>query len=219
MISLFQIIFLAPEIVISGSKKIKASAGFDAIAQALESLISMKSNDKSVEFAKKSLKISMKNYLNYINTPNIDNTLAMCQAANLSGEAINISKTTAPHALSYPFTAIFNVPHGHAVSLTLGDFLKFNYQNMNLSKSPFNLKKRYELIFDLTGTKNPRDLENFCKMLQHESGLENNFEKLNIDIKKEYSTILSGINLMRLKNNPIDIDIETIKKILLSKKN
>ena len=50
------------------------------------------------------------------------------------------------------------------------------------------------------------------------SGLENNFEKLNIDIK-EYSTILSGINLMRLKNNPIDIDIETIKKILLSKKN
>ena len=56
-------------------------------------------------------------------------------------------------------------------------------------------------------------------MLQHESGLENNFEKLNIDIKKEYSTILSGINLMRLKNNPIDIDIETIKKILLSKKN
>ena len=99
----------------------KASAGFDAIAQALESLISMKSNDKSVEFAKKSLKISMKNYLNYINTPNIDNTLAMCQA-NLSGEAINISKTTAPHALSYPFTAIFNVPHGHAVSLTLGDF-------------------------------------------------------------------------------------------------
>ena len=79
MISLFQIIFLAPEIVISGSKKIKASAGFDAIAQALESLISMKSNDKSVEFAKKSLKISMKNYLNYINTPNIDNTLAMCQ--------------------------------------------------------------------------------------------------------------------------------------------
>ena len=33
MISLFQIIFLAPEIVISGSKKIKASAGFDAIAQ------------------------------------------------------------------------------------------------------------------------------------------------------------------------------------------
>ena len=36
--------FLIPEFLISAPKKLKASAGFDAIAQALESLISMKSN-------------------------------------------------------------------------------------------------------------------------------------------------------------------------------
>ena len=41
----------------------------------------------------------------------------MCLAANLSGAAINISKTTAPHAVSYPFTSIYNISHGHAVSL------------------------------------------------------------------------------------------------------
>ena len=47
----------------------------------------------------------------------------MCQAANLAGEAINISRTTAPHAISYPFTSIYNISHGHAVSLTLNKFL------------------------------------------------------------------------------------------------
>ena len=47
----------------------------------------------------------------------------------MSGEAINISKTTAPHAVSYPFTSIYNISHGHAVSLTINKFLKFNYKN------------------------------------------------------------------------------------------
>ena len=53
----------------------------------------------------------------------------MCVAANYSGKAISISKTTAPHALSYPFTAHFGISHGHAVSLTLNDFLVFNFKN------------------------------------------------------------------------------------------
>ena len=50
----------------------------------------------------------------------------MCLAANLSGEAISISKTTAPHAVSYPFSAMFGLDHGHAVSLTIEKFLLFN---------------------------------------------------------------------------------------------
>ena len=47
--------FLIPEFLISAPSKVKASAGFDAIAQALESLVSRKSDKQSVEFAKKSL--------------------------------------------------------------------------------------------------------------------------------------------------------------------
>ena len=37
----------------------------------------------------------------------------MSIAANLAGKAISISKTTAPHAVSYPFTSLFNISHGH----------------------------------------------------------------------------------------------------------
>ena len=55
----------------------------------------------------------------------------MLRAANLSGQAINITKTTAPHAVSYPFTALYNVSHGHAVSLTLNKFLKFKNSLVN----------------------------------------------------------------------------------------
>ena len=48
----------------------------------------------------------------------------MSLAANYAGKAINISKTTAPHAVSYPFTSLYNISHGHAVSLFFEKFFK-----------------------------------------------------------------------------------------------
>ena len=108
--------FLIPKLVIKSPKAIKASAGVDAIAQAVESLISKKSNSQSVIFAQKSLEISLKYFLESLKNPTKYNTSYMCISANLAGRAINISKTVAPHAVSYPFTSLYNVGHGHAVS-------------------------------------------------------------------------------------------------------
>ena len=203
--------FLIPELVIGSSIAIKASAGFDAIAQALESLISKKSNEESVKFSTKSLNISIKNYLKYLNSPNYENTAAMCLAANLSGEAISISKTTAPHAVSYPFTAIYNISHGHAVSLTLTKFLRYNYENIQFADCNFDLKKRYQIIFDVTKTNNIDDLNNFLSKIKKEAKLESDFKKLGINIKKDYDNIISGVNILRLSNNPIRLEKQNLK--------
>ena len=92
--------FLIPEFLISAPNKIKASAGFDSIAQALESLVSKKSNAQSVDYASKSLKISINSYISFLNNPNYKNASEMSISSNLAGKAINISKTTAPHAVS-----------------------------------------------------------------------------------------------------------------------
>jgi alcohol dehydrogenase len=209
--------FLIPRLILNSSKKIKSSSGFDAIAQAIESLISNRSTKQSVYFAKKSLELSFRNFENFVIKPNFDNTMKMSIAANLSGRAISISKTTAPHALSYPFTAHFGVPHGHAVSLTLNEFLKFNFLNLKNSISPFSLKKRYNNIFDSAKVQNINELDSFLKKMKSNTGLENNFKKLGISIKKDYKKILSGVNSQRLKNNPIKIKTSDIKQILLNK--
>ena len=207
--------FLLPELVLSASKKIKASAGFDAIAQSVESLISMKSNDESVKFAVESLEISLKHFIGYLNEPNIKNTSEMCLAANLSGKAISISKTTAPHAVSYPFTSLYNISHGHAVSLTLSKFLKFNYQRITSANCSFDLKKRYETIFGLFKVNDIESLDKCFLEIQKKANLENNLEKLGINIKKDYKKILSGVNLLRLSNNPVDLKQEDLKSVLL----
>ncbi|OUX36663.1 MAG: hypothetical protein CBE33_05115 [Candidatus Pelagibacter sp. TMED273] len=208
--------FLIPELVIGASNKIKSSAAFDAIAQAIESIISKKSNEKSINFAEKSLKISLKNFINFLEKPNLENTSNMCQAANLAGEAINISRTTAPHATSYPFTSIYNISHGHAVSLTLNKFLRFNYENLSKASCKFNLEDRFKILFNLSNTKNFSSFDMYLQNLKQKAKLEDNFEKLGIDINKDYQKIISKINLRRLANNPVDLNSNDIKKIILN---
>ena len=83
----------------------------------------------------------------------------MSLAAMYSGKAIDISRTTAPHALSYPFTAIWGISHGHAVSLTLEKFLKFNFMRQKDNIAQFNLNDRYKIIFDLFKVNNIKDLK------------------------------------------------------------
>ena len=207
--------FLIPEFLISAPNKIKASAGFDAIAQALESLISKKSNDQSVSYASKSLGVSINSYISFLNNPNIKNATEMSIASNLAGKAINISKTTAPHAASYPFTSLFNISHGHAVGLFFERFFKFNYDNLEKSETSFDLKQRFELIFNLFDVKNINDFNSKIILMKKKAKLEDNLEILNINVKKSSEKIIKGINLLRLGNNPVKINEKDILKIIL----
>ena len=48
-----------------------------------------------------------------------------------------------------------------------------------------------------------------------EANLEDDFIKLNINIKNNVHKILDGINVLRLKNNPVHLNHQIIKNILL----
>ena len=206
--------FLISEFLMSAPNKIKASAGFDAIAQALESLVSKKSNEQSIEYASKSLKISINSYISFLNDPNIKNATEMSIASNLAGKAISISKTTAPHAASYPFTSLFNISHGHAVGLFFENFFKFNFDNLDKSETSFDLKQRFDLIFNIFDVKNINDFNSKITLIKKQAKLEDNLKTLNIDIKQSSEKIIKGINLLRLGNNPVKIDGKDIYNII-----
>ena len=139
----------------------------------------------------------------------------MCLAANLSGKAIGISKTTAPHAVSYPFTSLYNISHGHAVSLTLEKFLKFNFMNLKNANCNFDLNQRYKSIFNIFGVKDIFELEKFFINMKKNANLESDFGKLGINMELNINKIVSGTNIQRLKNNPIDLSKRDIRYILL----
>jgi len=207
---------LIPKLLMSSSKYLDATAGFDAVSQSVESLFSIRSNNESVSFAKKGLKILLDNSEKFIKNKNFFNAHKMAVGANLSGKAINISKTIAPHALSYSFTTMYGIPHGHAVSLSFNQILKFNFLKQNLAYCDFDIKKRYEILFKLTKTKNINQLDNFFKNFKKKLKLEQDFRKLGINLTRDSGKIFSKVNDQRLKNNPIKLlksDIYTIFKV------
>lgn len=206
---------LIPDFVIKNPFKIKSSSAFDTISQAIESMISLKSNKTSIYYAKKSLQLSYKNYLSFLKIPTKKNCSNMLLASSFSGKAINISKTTAPHALSYPFSYYFNLSHGHAVSLTLEKFLEFNYINLKKSNDASDIKKKYKIIFRILRVRNIRELKNKIIFIKKSMKLNSNLKSMGININKDLNKIMSGINFLRLKNNPVKVHKQDIKNILL----
>ena len=92
---------LIPEFTAAQTPYQRASTEFDAYAQAVESLWAVGATDESRAFARKALDLMASG----------DQMLGSYWA----GRAIDISRTTAAHALSYYMTATYGIPHGHAV--------------------------------------------------------------------------------------------------------
>jgi alcohol dehydrogenase class IV len=107
-------------------KPITAATGLDAFCQAVESTWAVGATDESIGYATAALELALANLESAVHRPDPEVRRAMCEAAHLSGKAINISKTTAPHAMSYWLTSHLGIPHGVAVALFLGPMLEYN---------------------------------------------------------------------------------------------
>ena len=177
-------------------KYLKASTALDAYCQAIESYWAVKSTSESKEYARHAIELCRDNIVEYVNTSNSDVTENMTLASHLAGKAINISRTTASHAISYKITSDYGIPHGHAVALTIAQLCE-----KNLSSGKFNELK--ELIAD-----NP---SKYFKDLFNKIGLECNLEKLGIT---DIDAIVQNVNVERLSNNPIKLSKEDIYNLL-----
>jgi len=206
---------LIPKLVINSSRIIRSSSGFDAIAQAAESIFSKKSNSRSLKYSSKSLHFSIKNFLGFVNTPNVNNAAHMLKAANLSGKAINIARTNAPHALSYLFTSKFKIPHGIAVSIFFIEIMNLYYFTAN-KKNNLSLIKKFKLLFKSIKQPNLQAFNNLFNKFFIESGIKNYLNKLSKKIKRHNSDSFY-YNLNRLNNSPVKILKEDINLLYLKK--
>ena len=96
----------------------KISTMLDALCQSIESLWAKGTTSESQEYAKESIAIIEENMEAYLQG-NPESADKMLYGAYLSGKAINISRTTAAHAMSYGLSERFGIAHGHAVALCL----------------------------------------------------------------------------------------------------
>ena len=198
--------------------KIMASSGIDALGQAIESYWSIHSNGESREYSRKAIKLLMKYLGLAVKNRNKRSLKKIMMGAHLAGKAINITKTTACHSLAYPMTSYFKIPHGHAVGLTLGEMLKFNYgvseKNCLDRKGVKWVKNTILEISRLLGCKNPKDAGDKIYSLMKEIGLETKFSQFGLEKKDVETIIKNGFNPKRVKNNPRLLTKENLREIL-----
>ncbi|WP_081193736.1 phosphonoacetaldehyde reductase [Halomonas sp. BC1] len=96
------------------------NTGLDAISHACESLWNVNKTPVSEAYARQALILAKTALPKVLTTPSdIEARAAMQQASVLAGLAISQTRTAIAHAISYPLTSHFDVPHGLACSFTL----------------------------------------------------------------------------------------------------
>ena len=191
-------------------KDVRLSCALDSFCQSLESYWAVNSTAVSREFAKESLLLTKECMVSYINNPNSENSQKMSLASNLAGKAINLSRTTASHALSYKITSDYNVPHGKAVALTIKNLFR---NNENVNEINCNDKRGIDFVRSRMG-----ELKDILEIENSQTFFENLFVQINFDDNLshygivDFNAILKNVNKERLKNNPVDLELNFIKK-------
>ncbi len=179
----------------------------DALCHAIESYWSINSTDESKSYCREALKGILGNMDGYLaNTE--DGNAGMLMAANMAGKAINITQTTAGHAMCYKITSLFGVAHGHAAILC--DRVLFPWMINNIDKCVDLRGEEYlkctldEIGVALGGVDALTGSEKFLEL----------FCKLELDIptatEVQHQELKVSVNPTRLKNHPIKLDLDVI---------
>ena len=184
-------VLLLSGLTVSLSPYQTACTGFDALAQALESLWAKGSTEESRHHARAAIEL-LSVLPEAVNAPSLETRTRMLEGAYRAGQAIEISRTTAAHALSYVLTARYGVPHGHAVAMVFPYVFRLNNRDRFLDP----VYEKYACLGAFP--RNPflasiglQDFDSFCRERK---------------IADRVSLLKNGVNLTRLANNPVPVD-------------
>lgn len=187
---------LYPPFTYGNNAYLTACTGFDALAQAIEAFWNPNATDESDVYALRAISYIHGALPQCIENPT-DTRLRddLLYGAYWAGRAINITKTTAPHAFSYAFTTHCSYPHGHAVAITFPFFAE-----LNLKDNPKADELRWMLSIDKAA-----DIKQYFLDYINRIGLRYEGTR-----GKDIHELLTQVNLDRLKNNPVAVTAREI---------
>lgn len=178
-----------------------AVSGFDVLCQAVESYWNKNASEVSRQYATESLQLWQEHILDVIHQPTPFSRKQMLKAAHLAGQAINITRTTGPHALSYYLTSNFGVPHGQAVAFFLPLFFLYN--------------GAHPALCSLLGVANETAASEYVSAMMKKAGLATKLVGIGIDKEQIVEALLSEVNEERFANNPVPFDNEKLKALII----
>lgn len=118
----------------------KKAAMLDALCHGIESFWSVHSTEESKVCAREAIRLILRYMDVYLSGECTKDrgtacgtdpvNTAMLRAADLAGRAIDITQTTAGHAMSYKLTSLYGIAHGHAVALCVASLWPYMLSHM-----------------------------------------------------------------------------------------
>lgn len=185
----------------------KKSAMLDALCHAIESFWSVNSTDESMRLSKAAIRqilASKDRYLAGDAAGNMD----MLTAANTAGRAINITQTTAGHAMCYRLTGLYGIAHGHAAALCISALFGYMIQNIDKCIDPrgkAHLAHVFSEVAEAMGCQNAEEAADKFGLFLNDLGLG-----VPTPEENDWEILKNSVNPVRLRNNPIRLDTDVI---------
>lgn len=190
--------FFAPEALNSVPEYHKKTSILDALSHAIESFWSVNATEESRAYSREAINIIVNNIDDYMGGNTAIN-IQMMKAANLAGKAINITQTTAGHAMCYKLTGIYGYAHGHSAALCNAVLWPYMINHDGDSKMFVELAKCFGRGTAMEG------VQTFIEIIHK---LQMDIPKINDEnILRE---LTANVNPVRLKNNPVSLSTEVI---------
>lgn len=185
----------------------KKATMMDALCHAIEAFWSVNSTDKSKGYSREAIQAVLKYMDGYLANTEEGNA-GMLKAAHTAGQAINITQTTAGHAMCYKITSLFRSAHGHAAILC--DRVLFPWMVENTDKCIDPRGEEYlKITLDEIGY--AMGCEDARKGAEK---LRRIFDRLELEVpiatEEQFELLKNSVNPVRLKNHPIPLDMDTI---------
>lgn len=185
----------------------------DALCQGIESWWSVNSTEESKKLSKKAVETIMKWWHEYIFDNSDEAAENIMYASNLAGQAICITQTTAPHAFSYKITSLYKLPHGHAVAVCLPEIWEYmigHFDHCIDSRGADYLEKTFKDISSAMGCCNPKEARALFEKIINEMDI---LTPVSHDRINDINVLTHSVNPIRLRNNPVGLDEESIRKL------
>lgn len=191
----------------------RKAAMLDALCHAVESLWSVRSDEESSGYSRRALRMIISSMDGYLRRDEKCSEI-MLEAAHIAGKAINITTTTAAHAMCYKLTKLYGIPHGHAVSLCLPEVYRFLTENCSRCSDELRalqLRSTLDEIPELLGCGSYDEALAFLTELPENLGLEAPSLVSDGDI----GLLCDSVNTERLSNTPVIPSKDEIKEMYL----
>lgn len=179
----------------------------DALCHAIEAFWSINSTPRSQEYsveAIRGIRAHMDGYLD--NTE--EGNAGMLIAAHKAGKAINITQTTAGHAMCYKITSLFGCAHGHAAILCDRVLFSWMIRNTERCIDPRGEAYMKDIFLKIAQAMGADTVEQGAELLR---GI---FDRLALEVptatEAQYEALKTSVNPVRLKNHPIALDLDAI---------